>query len=189
MPSISPPPLPRVQNAGNIAWLDLEMTGLDPATDVILEVALAVTDRELRVLEEYTTAVWQPEERLATMTPFVRGMHEKTGLVERVRASKIDTFAAERALLDRVTGFCPYPAVLAGNTIGQDKRFIERYMPGLAGYLHYRTLDVTSVKLLAKAWYGETAVYDKPKDQEHNALFDVRQSILELLHYRKTIFR
>lgn len=188
MPSI-PPPLPRVQHAGNIVWLDLEMTGLDPERDVILEVALVITDRELRTLEEYTTAVWQPEERLAQMTPYVRDMHEKTGLVARVRASKVDTFGAERTLLDRVTGYCTYPAVLAGNTIGQDKRFIERHMPGFAGYLHYRTLDVTSVKLLAKAWYGESAVYDKPKDQEHNALFDVRQSILELLHYRKTIFR
>jgi oligoribonuclease len=187
--SIAPPPLPRVQHAGNIAWLDLEMTGLDPERDVILEVALVVTDRELRILEEYSTAVWQPEERLRAMTPFVREMHQKTGLVERVHASKIDTFAAERALLDRITGFCTYPAVLAGNTIGQDKRFIERHMPGLAGYLHYRTLDVTSVKLIAKAWYGETAVYAKPKDQEHNALFDVRQSILELAHYRKAIFR
>ena len=188
MPSL-PPPLPRVQNAGNIAWLDLEMTGLDPERDVILELALVITDRELRTLDEYTAAVWQPEERLTSMTPFVRDMHEKTGLVARVRASKLDTFAAERALLDRITGFCPYPAVLAGNTIGQDKRFVERHMPGLAGYLHYRTLDVTSVKLLAKAWYGDVAVYDKPKDQEHNALFDVRQSILELAFYKKTIFR
>jgi oligoribonuclease len=188
MPSV-PPSLPRVQNAGNIAWLDLEMTGLNPERDVILEVALVVTDRELRTLEEYTTAVWQPDSELAKMTPFVRDMHEKTGLVARVRASKIDAFAVERALLERVTGHCPYPAVLAGNTIGQDKRFIERHLPGLSGYLHYRTLDVTSVKLLAKAWYGEAAVYDKPKDQEHNALFDVRQSILELSHYRKTIFR
>ena len=85
--SVAPPPLPRVQHAGNIAWLDLEMTGLDPERDVILEAALVVTDRELRVLEEYTTAVWQPEERLAAMTPFVRDMHEKTGLVGRVRLS------------------------------------------------------------------------------------------------------
>jgi len=178
-----------VQNAGNIAWLDLEMTGLDPERDAILEVALVITDRELRALEEYNVAVWQPEERLSPMVPFVRDMHEKTGLLARVRASKFDTFAVERTLLDRISGYCPYPAVLAGNTIGQDKRFIERHMPGLAGYLHYRTLDVTSVKLLAKAWYGDVAVYDKPKDQEHNALFDVRQSILELNHYRKTIFR
>lgn len=187
--TVVPPPLPRIQNAWNIAWLDLEMTGLDPERDVILEVALVVTDRDLRTLEEWSTAVWQPEERLAAMTPFVRDMHQRTGLTSRVRTSKVDTFAAERALLERITGFCSYPAVLAGNTIGQDKRFIERHMPGLAGYLHYRTLDVTSVKLLAKAWYGDAAVYDKPKDQEHNALFDVRQSILELAHYRKTIFR
>jgi oligoribonuclease len=92
-------------------------------------------------------------------------------------------------LLERVAGFCPYPAILCGNTIGQDKRFIDRHMPGLAGFLSYRTIDVSSLKLLAKTWYGSAAVFDKPKDREHDALFDVRNSIAELAHYRKTLFR
>jgi len=179
----------RVPTEGNLAWLDLEMTGLDPVTDVILQAALIITNGALDIIEEYVVDVWQPESELAKMTPFVRDMHEKSGLVTRLRASKVDTWATEQRLLERVAGHCPYPAVLCGNTIGQDKRFVERYMPGLAGYLSYRTIDVSSVKVLAKAWYGSSAVFDKPKDREHDALFDVRQSIAELQHYRKTIFR
>ena len=183
------PPVVRVPRDGNLAWLDLEMTGLDPVTDVILQAALVITDAELRPLEELCLDIWQPEAALAVMTPFVRDMHEKSGLTGRVRASKIDQFAAERALLERIAGHCPYPAILCGNSIGQDKRFVERHMPGLAGYLSYRTVDVSSVKILAKAWYGSAAVFDKPKDREHDALFDVKNSIAELAHYRKTVFR
>jgi oligoribonuclease len=179
----------RAQAEGNLAWLDLEMTGLDAQRDVILQAALIITDAALNPLEEYCIDIWQPEAELEKMTPFVRDMHERSGLIARLRDSKIDTWAAEQRLLERVTGHCPYPAVLCGNTIGQDKRFVERHMPGLAGYLSYRTIDVSSVKLLAKAWYGAGAMFDKPKDREHDALFDVRNSIAELLHYRKTIFR
>jgi oligoribonuclease len=186
---VNGPPIQRVQHASHLAWLDLEMTGLVPERDVILQAALIITNGELGELEEYCVDIWQPEAALAGMTPFVRDMHEKSGLLERVRQSKIDLGAAEQRLLERVAGFCTFPAVLCGNTIGQDKRFIERWMPGLAGYLSYRTIDVSSVKLLAKAWYGPTAVFDKPKDREHDALFDVRQSIAELNHYRKTLFR
>ncbi|HEY3497831.1 MAG TPA: oligoribonuclease [Polyangiaceae bacterium] len=182
-------PVKRVQAEGNLAWLDLEMTGLHPERDVIIQAALVVTDAQLSVLEEYCVDIWQPEAALAGMTPFVRDMHEKSGLLERVRKSKIDLGAAEQRLLERVAGFCPYPAVLCGNSIGHDKRFVMRWMPGLAGYLSYRTIDVSSVKLLAKTWYGPTAVFDKPKDNEHDALFDVRNSIAELSHYKKTLFR
>src|SRR5690349_17683437 len=101
------------------------------------------------------------------MTPFVRDMHEQNGLVARVRNSRVDVGATEKRLLERISGWCPYPAVLCGNTIGQDKRFVERWMPGLAGYLSYRTVDVTSLKLLAKLWYGENAVFAKPTLGEH----------------------
>jgi oligoribonuclease len=184
-----PSGLKRVQAEGNLAWLDLEMTGLDAQRDVVLQAALIITNAELTVLEEYCVDIWQPEAELAKMTPFVRDMHEKSGLLARLRSSKVDTWAAEQRLLERVAGYCPYPAVLCGNTIGQDKRFVESRMPGFAGYLSYRTVDVSSIKLLAKAWYGSGAVFDKPKDREHDALFDVRNSIAELSHYRKTLFR
>jgi oligoribonuclease len=178
----------RAQRDGNLAWLDLEMTGLDAANDVILQAALIVTDANLVPLEEYVCDIWQPEAALAKMVPFVRDMHEKTGLVERVRKSRVDLVAAERELLERIAGWCALPAVLCGNSIGQDKRFVERWMPGLAGYLSYRTLDVTSVKLLARLWYGEEAVYPKPSAGEHDALVDIKNSIAELLHYRTTLF-
>lgn len=179
----------RRRAAGNLAWVDLEMTGLDPEHHVILQAALIVTDSELSPLETWTGDVWQPDVALDAMVPVVRQMHEKNGLLDRVRASTLDVREAERQLLSRVSGWCEHPAILCGNTIGSDRKFIDRYMPGLAGYLHYRMIDVTSVKLLARSWYGESAQYEKPTDAEHDALFDIQQSIAELLHYRKTLFR
>jgi oligoribonuclease len=178
----------RRQDAGNLAWLDLEMTGLDAHRDAILQAALIVTNSELECLEEWSCDVWQPESELSKMTPFVRAMHETTGLVERVRQSTIDVAAAERALLERVAGWCPYPAVLCGNSIGQDKQFIAQHMRGLAGYLSYRLVDVSSLKLLARLWYGEGAVYQKPEEGRHDAILDIRRSIDELRHYRATLF-
>jgi oligoribonuclease len=179
----------RVQAASNLAWLDLEMTGLDPQKDVIIQAALIVTDAQLNVLEEFVCDIWQPDSALERMVPFVKEMHETTGLTERVRKSKLDLMVAERKLLERVAGWCAYPAVLCGNTIGQDKRFVDQWMPGLAGYLSYRTIDVTSLKLLTKVWYGEEAVFDKPVKGEHDALVDIRNSIAELSHYRATVFK
>jgi oligoribonuclease len=179
----------RVQAASNLAWLDLEMTGLDPQKDVILQAALIITDAQLHVLEEFVCDIWQPAAALERMVPFVKEMHETTGLTDRVRKSKLDLMVAERKLLERVAGWCAYPAVLCGNTIGQDKRFVDQWMPGLAGYLTYRTIDVTSLKLLVKAWYGEEAVFDKPIKGEHDALVDIKNSIAELSHYRATVFK
>jgi oligoribonuclease len=179
----------RVQSATNLAWLDLEMTGLNAQEDVILQAALIVTDVELNVLEEFVCDIWQPDQLLQRMVPFVKEMHETTGLTERVRKSRVDLMVAERKLLERVAVWCAYPAVLCGNTIGQDKRFIDQWMPGLSGYLSYRTIDVTSIKLLAKAWYGEEAAYDKPVKGEHDALVDIKNSIAELSHYRATVFK
>lgn len=179
----------RVRGEGNLAWLDLEMTGLDPERDVILQAALIITTAELEPLEEWCGDIWQPEEALGRMTPFVRKMHETTGLTERVRRSELELRRAEQQLIERVHGWCGHPAVLAGNTIGSDRRFVDRWMPGLAGLLHYRMLDVTSVKLLASHWYGPEAVYVKPPAGQHDALVDIRNSIAELSHYRRTLFK
>ena len=110
-------------------------------------------------------------------------------VIDLVRKSRVDLLVAERKLLERVAGWCAYPAVLCGNTIGQDKRFVDQWMPGLSGYLSYRTIDVTSIKLLTKAWYGEEAVFDKPVKGEHDALVDIKNSIAELSHYRATVFK
>ena len=183
------PAIERTQLASRLAWLDLEMTGLDPETDVILQAALIVTDVELNPLEEFVCDIWQPTELLERMTPFVRDMHEKTGLIERVKSSTIDVRNAEKRLLQRVAGWCEYPALLCGNTIAQDRKFIDRYMPGLAGYLHYRMLDVTSLKLLAGLWYGDSAVFEKPTQGAHDALVDIKNSIGELAHYRATLLQ
>lgn len=179
----------RHQSPGNLAFVDMEMTGLDPQVDVILQAAVIITTPELEPLEEYVCDVWQPAAALAGMSPFVRDMHEKSGLLERLAQSRIDTLGAERRLLERIAGWCPYPATLCGNSVGQDKRFIERYMPGLGGYLHYRIVDVTSVKVLGRLWYGESVDYRKPEEGAHDALFDIQQSIAELKHYRKSFFR
>ncbi len=174
----------RTQHPGNLAWIDLEMTGLDPQRDVILQAALVVTDSDLRPLEEFACDIWQPESALEAMVPFVRDMHDTTGLTARVRASKTDLVAAERMLLERLAGWCTYGVPLCGNSVGTDKRFLERWMPGLAAYLSYRIVDVSSLKVLARLWYGDDAVYKKPPAGEHDALVDIRNSIAELAHYR-----
>jgi oligoribonuclease len=179
----------RKQSPNNLVWLDLEMTGLDAERDVILQVALIVTDADLVPLEQFTSDVWQPESALETMSPFVRAMHDKNGLLERVRRSTTELRRTEQNLLEIVSGWCAYGAVLCGNSIWQDRRFVDRYMPGFAGYLTYRLLDVSSVKLLAKTWFGPGAVYEKPTDNEHDALVDIQNSIAELAFYRKTLFR
>ncbi len=181
--------LRRVQDPSNLAWIDLEMTGLDPERDVILQAALIVTKSDLTPLERFVCDVWQPKSALDVMNPFVREMHTKTGLLERLDKANKDVAFTEKLLLERIAGWCPYPAVLCGNSVGQDKRFIDRYMPGLSAYLSYRIVDVSSLKVLARLWYGESAVYAKPDTGAHDALFDVEQSIAELQHYRTHLLK
>jgi oligoribonuclease len=189
MPTQSDTPPQRTQSPSHLVWLDLEMTGLDANVDVILQAALIVTSAELQPLEQYSCDIWQPEAELGKMTPFVRDMHEKTGLLARVRSSKTELRRAEQQMLEIVSGWCPYGAVLCGNSIWQDKRFIDRYMPGLGAYLTYRLIDVSTVKVLAKTWFGQGAVFAKPSEGEHDALVDVLNSIAELAHYKNTLFR
>lgn len=178
----------RKQSATNLCWLDLEMTGLDAQRDVILQAALIVTDQDLQPLEEFVCDIWQPEGSVSSMTPFVTEMHQKTGLIGRVRCSRVDLAAAEKALIERVTGWCSYPATLCGSSVGYDKRFIDRWMPGLSGYLSYRIIDVSSIKLLSRLWYGAAGTFPKNTEGEHDALFDIRQSLAELGFYRRKIF-
>lgn len=179
---------PPTQNASNLVWIDLEMTGLDPERDCILQAALIITDSELRPLTTYCADVWQPEDRLRDMVPFVRAMHEKSGLLTRLPHSPIDERRLQEELLGRIASYCPYRPILCGNTIHSDRKFIARYLPALDGYLHYRMLDVSSLKIIAELWHPQ-ARYDKPKDGQHDALFDIQQSISELRHYRQRILR
>ena len=168
-----------------LVWIDLEMTGLDPATCTIIEMALIATDVQLRqVAPPWTCAVWQPEEQLARMSPYVRAMHEKTGLLERVRASTVAVDEAQRQALALVAAYATYRTPrLCGNSVGYDRRFLRRYMPHLENYFHYRQIDVSSIKEVVRMWGGRR--FDKPTAGQHTALGDIEQSIAELAFYRQ----
>lgn len=169
-------------------WMDLEMTGLDDKTCTILQIATIVTDAELRELGSLDLVVWQPESVLETMSPFVRRMHTENGLLDRVRKSAVSLADAEQKTLELVTGLVPFrKGILAGNSIWQDRRFLLRYMPHLENYLHYRQIDVSTLKVLAGAWYGQRGL-PPTKASTHTALEDIRASIEELRHYRGRCF-
>ncbi len=168
-----------------LVWMDLEMTGLDPEIDSIVQIAVLVTELDrTEALEKLEIAIWQPESKLEVMTPFVRDMHTKNGLIEKVRKSRKSLMDAEREILEVVARWCgPGQGVLAGNSIWQDRRFIHAYMPALDGYLHFRQVDVTSFKIMARAWMGDKGVFKKTK--AHTALEDIEASIAELSFYKE----
>jgi oligoribonuclease len=171
------------------AWLDLEMTGLDPKTCAIVQLALVVTDTDLQELAPpLELTIWQPEQTLARMVPFVRAMHEKSGLLPAVRASTVSLEQAEKQALRYLSAHAPFgTARLCGNSIGQDRRFLYAHMPLFEAYLHYRQVDVSTLKELARWWNAHR--FEKPSDGQHTALFDVQQSIAELRHYREQLWR
>jgi len=172
-----------------LVWIDLEMTGLDPESCAIIEVAAIVTGPELEPRDELERVVWQPEEVMARMEPVVRDMHARSGLTERVRASAWSLRETERDLFDLVAKHCdPGEGILAGNSIHHDRRFLARYMPLVERYLSYRQVDVSSLKLLTRAWYPSSPVFQKA-ESTHRALADIRASIAELRHYREAFFR
>ena len=176
-----------VPSAEHLAWLDLEMTGLDVDTDVILQAAVVVTDASLNTLEEVCVDVWQPASALERMTPFVRDMHEKTGLLSRVQVSRVDLERAEQMLLGVVARHCAFPATLCGNSIWQDRKFVDKYMPALGGFLHYRLLDVSAIKTVAIR-FSPAKQFKKQTAVEHDALHDIRNSIAEFRHYKQKLF-
>lgn len=180
---------PMANESGPLVWLDMEMTGLDPETCVPIEVALVITDGELVEAGSYETVIWQPPAALDRMDPFVRKMHTKNGLLEKVRRSETGVAVAERKMIELLTKHAGYrQGVLAGNSIHQDRRFLCRYFPVFEGMLHYRMVDVSSLKELAKRWYGAPALVDKGEG-DHTALADIRASMDELSHYRKVMFK
>lgn len=172
-----------------MVWVDLEMTGLDPATSTIVEIATIVTESDLSIVAEGPDLIiHQPEQVLAQMNDFVREMHTRSGLLERIRASSTSMDEAAAQTLAFLSEHCaPGSAPLCGNSVWKDRSFLERYMPELIRFLHYRIVDVSSIKELARRWYP--AEMQAPKKKEtHRALLDVRESIEELLFYRKTLF-
>ena len=179
-----------MQNPQNLIWIDLEMTGLDPDTDVIIEMATIVTDSQLNVLAEGPTLViHQSDEVLANMNPWCIEQHGKSGLTQRVRDSRLSEAQAEAQTIAFLEQWVPAGASpMCGNSIGQDRRFLVRYMPRLEAFFHYRNLDVSTVKELAARWAPEVKDAFK-KDSSHLALDDIRDSIAELRHYREHFFK
>lgn len=177
--------------ADHLVWVDCEMTGLDLAQDALIEVAVVVTDADLTPVDDGLDIVINaPDEVLDAMIPFVRDMHESSGLTEAVRASTTSLGDAEKQLLDYVRRYVPEPrtAPLCGNSIATDRGFLARDMPSLDGYLHYRMVDVSSLKELAKRWYPRVYQAQPAKGLAHRALADIRESIRELAFYRRALF-
>lgn len=172
-------------------WVDCEMTGLDLRRDVLIEVAVIVTDADLRTLDEgLDVVIHAPDEALDAMIPFVRDMHAGSGLTDAVRASTVDLGRAEEMVLEYVKSHVPEPrsAPLCGNSIATDRGFLARDMPTLDEHLHYRMIDVSSVKELAKRWYPSVYHSQPAKGLAHRALADIMESIRELAYYRRTLF-
>jgi oligoribonuclease len=174
-----------------LVWIDCEMTGLDLDKDKLIEVAALVTDPELRVLGEGVDLVIHADDAaLDAMPEIVREMHAKSGLTEEVRRSTITMAEAEEAVLAYIREFVPNPrsAPLCGNSIATDRGFLARDMPALDSFLHYRMIDVSSIKELARRWYPRVYFGQPAKGLAHRALADIRESIRELEYYRRTIF-
>ncbi len=171
----------------NLIWIDLEMTGLYPATDRIIEIAVVVTDPQLVVrVEGPVFAVHQSDATLDAMDAWNKGTHGRSGLIDRVKASTVDEAAAEAAVIEWLQQYVPAgKSPMCGNSICQDRRFLANYMPKLEAFFHYRNLDVSTLKELAKRW-KPSALEGFKKAQAHTALADIHESIEELDHYRRT---
>lgn len=174
----------------NLVWLDLEMTGLEPKTDVILEMATIVTDSQLNILAEGPVfAIKTPDAVLDNMSEWCVEQHGKSGLTARCRESQVTLAEAEAQTLAFLSQYVsPGKSPMCGNSIGQDRRFLAEYAPGLEAFFHYRNLDVSTVKELARRWHPEV-LKKVQKSSSHLALDDIRESIAELVTYRQHFFR
>jgi oligoribonuclease len=179
-----------VQSENHLVWLDMEMTGLDPERDRIIEMAMIVTDNNLvTVAESPVWAVHQPDDVLDAMDDWNKSTHGKSGLIERVRASTLDEAAVEAAALAFMQEYVAKRiSPMCGNSIGQDRRFMARYMPVLEDWFHYRNIDVSTLKELCRRWAPEVAKGFE-KESAHTALADIRESIEELKYYREKFIR
>ena len=174
-----------------LVWMDLEMTGLDHTTDSIVEIATLVTDDDLQIVAEGPDLViHQPDEVLDRMDPFVREMHTKSGLLDAIRASTVSLEDAGAATLEFIKQHAPEPMTvpLCGNSIGTDRRFLAAYLPDIETHLHYRSVDVSSIKELVKRWYPDVDAQRPHGHGAHRALDDIRESVAELAYYRARVF-
>jgi oligoribonuclease len=178
-----------IEISENLVWIDCEMTGLNPETDCLVEVAVVITNSELELLDEGLDVVIKPRpESWNNMSEFVRNMHTESGLINEVE-NGLSLEDAEQVILDYVKRFVPNAkeAPLAGNTIGTDRMFLNKYMPQLDQHLHYRNIDVSSIKELTRRWYPRVYFQLPKKDGGHRALADILESIQELRYYRQTV--
>jgi len=174
-----------------LVWMDLEMTGLDPARHTIVEIATLVTDDDLDVVAEGPDlVVHQPADALAQMDDVVRKMHTKSGLLAAIESSTVSLADAGTTTLDFIKQHVPEPRTvpLAGNSIGTDRRFLAAYLPQIENWLHYRSVDVSTVKELVRRWYPQVRAGRPKKIGVHRALDDIRESVEELRYYRETVF-
>ncbi|MDE3203750.1 MAG: oligoribonuclease [Acidobacteriota bacterium] len=174
-----------------LAWMDLEMTGLDPDRHVIVEIATLITDDDLRVVAEGPDIVVRAgEDDLAAMDEVVVNMHTRSGLLDAIRSSQVDLAQAGEATLDFLKAHIPAPKTvpLCGNSIGTDRRFLARWLPEIDQYLHYRSIDVSTVKELARRWYPQALAAQPRKTGAHRAMGDILESVTELAYYRNAIF-
>ena len=174
------------QNQNHLVWIDMEMTGLVPETDRVIEIALVITDGDLNtVAEAPVLIVHQPDVILDGMDAWNKSTHAKSGLIDKVKASVLDEASVEMQMLEFIKEFLPVrTSPMCGNSICQDRRFLARWMPQLEAYFHYRNLDVSTLKELAKRWKPEVAQGIK-KHGKHEALADIYESIAEMRHYRE----
>ncbi|WP_336249459.1 oligoribonuclease [Stomatohabitans albus] len=179
------------QLEGPLVWVDLEMTGLEPDTDVILEIAIIVTDGKLdQIIEGPNLVIHASDELLDNMPQIVVDMHEASGLTDRVRASTLTVEEAESQVMEWLLQYVPDPNVapLAGNSVHSDRAFMKKYMPTLEKHVHYRNVDVSTIKELVKRWAPEIAEQEPEKVGNHRALGDIRDSIDQLQFYRQRVF-
>lgn len=178
-----------IEISENLVWIDCEMTGLNPEADCLVEVAVVITNSELEILDEGFEVVIKPRpESWANMNEFVRNMHTESGLINDVEQG-LELAVAEQQILDYIKKFVPNAkeAPLAGNTIGTDRMFLNKYMPELDQHLHYRNIDVSSIKELTRRWYPRVYFQLPKKEGGHRALADILESIQELRYYRQTV--
>jgi oligoribonuclease len=174
-----------------LVWIDCEMTGLDLARDALIEIAVLVTESDLTLVEDGLDVIIHVDDAvLGSMVPFVKNMHDSSGLTESVRTATTTLGAAETMVLDYVKSHVPEPktAPLCGNSIATDRGFLARDMPALDAHLHYRMIDVSSIKELAKRWYPRIYQGQPQKGLQHRALADIHDSVQELDYYRRTLF-
>ena len=176
--------------SNHLVWIDCEMTGLNPDVDSLVEIAVVITDSELNVVDAGIDLVIKPRpESLAQMNEYVRNMHTESGLINELEEG-LDVAEAERLVLEYIQRFIPEAkeAPLAGNTIGTDRMFISKHMPAVDAHLHYRSIDVSSIKELSRRWYPRVYFQMPKKAGGHRALADILESIAELRYYRETVF-